>query len=201
VTGVLYAGLLELKQSLSIADEANDVDLERALEAASRYIDDYCGRQFSLTAPDTRLYYPDDAFVVRTPDLVTPTTVKVDADGDQTFSVTIPAADYELWPLNVERYQQVRVRWSADRAFTPGRYVQVVGTFGCVVGNAPPVAVKQATLIQAARYYKRSTEAPFGVLQNTDLGQYTRLSQSDPDVVALLAPWRLTSEGAAWVMV
>ena len=76
--------------------------------------------------------------------------------------------------------------------------MRVVGSFGCVVDGGPPVEVRQSALILASRLYKRA-EAPFGVLQNTDLGQYTRLSQTDPDVANLLAPWRLT--GASWVMV
>jgi hypothetical protein len=197
VTGTLYASLPELRQYLSIGDEASDLDLERALDAASRKIDGECGRVFALETAQTRLYYPASAWVVKTPDLVSATTVKTDPDGDQTFDTTLTAADYELWPLNEGRYQEIRIRPQADDSFTPGRYVQVVGTFGCVVDGGPPVEVRQAALILASRYYKRA-EAPFGVLQNTDLGQYTRLSANDPDVVALLAPWRLT--GSSWVM-
>jgi hypothetical protein len=198
VTGVLYATLQELKQYLAIGDAANDVDLERALDAGSRKIDGECGRTFGLLTAQTRLYYPESAWVVRTPDLVAVTTLKTDPDGDQTFDTTLTVADYELWPLNEGRYQEIRIRPSSDDSFTPGRYVQVVGSFGCVVDGGLPVEVRQAALILASRYYKRA-EAPFGVLQNTDLGQYTRLSTNDPDVVALLAPWKLT--GSSWVMV
>jgi hypothetical protein len=197
VTGTLYASLIELRQYLSIADEANDVDLERALDAASRKIDGECGRAFGLETAQTRLYYPQSAWVTKTPDLVAVTTLKTDPYGDQTFARTLAVTDYELWPLNEGRYQEIRIRSLAQYSFTTGRYVQVVGTFGCVVDGAPPVEVRQSALILASRYYKRS-EAPFGVLQNTDLGQYTRLSSSDPDVAALLAPWKLT--GASWVM-
>ena len=198
MTGTLYASLLELRQYLSIADEASDVDLERALDAACRKIDGECGREFALATAQTRLYYPASAWAVKTPDVVSLTSVKTDPEGDQTFSRTLELSDLELWPLNGARYQEIRVRPMADYAFTTGRYVQVVGSFGCVVDGGPPVEVRQAALVLASRYYKRA-EAPFGVLQNTDLGQYTRLSASDPDVVALLEPWRLT--GASWVMV
>jgi hypothetical protein len=198
VTGTLYASLPELKQYLAIGDAANDVDLERALDAASRKIDGECGRTFGLQTAQTRLYYPESAWSVRTPDLVAVTTLKTDPDGDQTFDTTLTVADYELWPLNEGRYQEIRIRPQADDSFTPGRYVQVVGTFGVVVDGGLPVEVRQAALILASRYYKRA-EAPFGVLQNTDLGQYTRLSTNDPDVVALLSPWRLA--GGSWVVV
>lgn len=198
MTGTLYCLLDELKQYLSITDEGNDVDLERALDAACRKIDGECGRTFALAAAQTRLYYPQSAWVVKTPDVVSLTSVKTDPDGDQTFSRTLDTADLELWPLNEDRYQEIRVRPLADYAFTPGRYVQVVGSFGCVVDGGPPVEVRQAALILAARLYGRK-DAPFGILQSTDLGQFTRLSQSDPDVATLLKPWTLT--GASWVMV
>lgn len=198
MTGVLYATLQELKQAVGIADAANDVDLERALESASRYVENYCDRVFSLLTAQTREYYPESAARVLTPDLVAVTTLKVDTDGDRTFPTTVAASDYQLWPLNQGRYQEVRIWPLADDVFVPGRLVQVVGTFGCVVDGGPPVEVRQATLLMASRYYKRVGEAPFGVLQNTDLGQYTRLSANDPDVAALLAPWSLKS---AWVAV
>jgi hypothetical protein len=198
VTGTLYASLPELKQYLAIPDEASDVDLERALDVASRKIDGECGRAFGLETAQTRLFYPQSAWVTKTPDLVAVTTLKTDPYGDQTFARTLTTTDYELWPLNEGRYQEIRIRPLAQYSFTTGRYVQVVGSFGCVVDGGAPVEVRQSALILASRYYKRS-EAPFGVLQNTDLGQYTRLSQSDPDVSALLAPWRLT--GSSWVMI
>jgi hypothetical protein len=123
--------------------------------------------------------------------------LKTDTSGDRTYADTFASTDYELWPLTGPPYQEIRGWPTGNLLFTPGRYVQVVGTFGCVVDNQPPVEVRQATLLLAARYFKRG-EAPFGILQSTDLGQFTRLSQSDPDVATLLAPWKLA---ALWVAV
>lgn len=50
---------------------------------------------------------------------------------------------------------------------------------------AVPPQVAQATLIQAARLYKRK-ESPEGVLGNAEWGSI-RLSRVDPDVAALVA--------------
>jgi hypothetical protein len=198
VTGVLYALLPELKQSLAITDAASDVDLERALDAASRWIDEYTGRVFHLQTAQTKDYYPSGTDVVRVADLVAVTTIHVDTAGNRTYSTALSPADYELWPLGGPPYQEVRM-WplAGTRSFSPGRRVRIVGTFGCVVDGAAPVAVREATLILASRYYKRG-EAPFGVLASVDLGQFERITREDPDVVSLLGPWRLTSN---WVLV
>ncbi len=199
MTGTLYATLIELRQVLDIGDAANDVDLERALEAGARWIDAYCGRTFALQTAQTRYYYPKDAERLEVVDLVTVTSLDVDTAGTRTYSTALTAADYELWPLGGPPYQEVRI-WplASTRAFSPGKRVRIVGSFGCTVAGGAPVEVRQANLLLAARYYKRVREAPFGVLQNTDLGQYTRLSGTDPDVVALLGDWRLTQ---SWVAV
>ena len=199
MTGTYYASLLELKQTLDISDAANDVDLERALEAGARWIDAYCGRTFSTATAQTRYYYPQDAERLAVVDLVSVTSIAVDTAGTRPFSTTLTASDYELWPLDGPPYQEVRI-WplATTRSFSPGKQVRVVGAFGATVDGQPPVEVRQANLLLASRYYKRAREAPFGVLQSTDLGQFTRLSGSDPDVVALLGKWRLTQ---SWVLV
>jgi hypothetical protein len=198
VTGTLYCSLQELKQSLAITDATSDVDLERALDAASRAVEGFTGREFFLRTATTRLYYPEDGYRVLTPDLVAVTTLKVDEDGDRTYAQTIASTDYELWPLDGPPYQEVRIWPLSNDTLVPGRYVQIVGSFGALVDGAAPVAVRQATLLLASRYYKRG-EAPFGVLSAVDLGQYARIAKEDPDVATLLQPWSLT--GSSWTMV
>jgi hypothetical protein len=199
VTGVLYVSLIELKQVLAVEDAASDVDLERALEAASRYVESYCGRTFALATAQTKDYYPDSAERVQVVDLVSVTSIAVDTSGTRTYSTVLSASDYELWPLDGPPYQEVRM-WplATTHSFSPGRRVRIVGTFGAAVDGGAPVEVRQAVLLLASRYFKRAREAPFGILQSTDLGQFTRLSGNDPDVVALLNPWRLVGN---WVAV
>jgi hypothetical protein len=67
--------------------------------------------------------------------------------------------------------------------------IQVVGVFGW---SAIPAAIRQATVILAMRLFKR-LDSPMGVISN-DLGSM-RVGRVDPDVEALLSPFRKVSAG------
>lgn len=191
-----YVELERLKESLAIEDTDSDDVLRRSLDAATTWIDNYTGRTFTLDAEDTtRYFYPNREGIVDLPDLVTVTSIKLDTVGDRTYSTTLAAAEYEFRPIDGPPFTEVRMWPTSSRAFISTERVQIVGTFGW---PSVPKPVEQACLILASRYYKRG-EAPFGVLQNTDLGQYTRISKEDPDVVSLLGPYRVT--GSSWVLV
>lgn len=204
-----YASLDELKQQLDISDDDNDVDLQRALDAAATAIDHKAGRRFSVTAADeTKLYYPTSENELEVVDLIEITSIKTDSSGNRTYGTTLATTDYELLPYNDERYQRIRMWPTSSRAFGPGRLVQIVGRFGYVEGTVdiandilgtPPVGIRQANLLLAARLYKRK-EAPFGILSATDLGTYARLSAEDPDVLSLLRPYK-RSGVSTWVLV
>ena len=205
--------LNELKQQLDIdgADDDNDVDLQRALDAAAAAIDNACGRTFRLSSADeTKLYYPNTAWVLDVIDLVSVTSVKVDTDGDRTYATTLATTDYELLPYNEARYQQLRIWPTSSHTFSPGWLAQVVGRFGYVEGadvsdpdpanwipGTAPWPVKQANLLLGARYYKRR-EAPFGILSAADIGAFARLAREDPDVASLLQFYSLNT---SWVAV
>jgi hypothetical protein len=191
--------LSELKRYVGISDTADDDNLLRVIAAASDWITEYCGRTFEKDAADTtRLFYPTSTTTLDVPDLVTVTSIKTDSSGDRSYATALATTDYELLPLDGPPYDQVRIWPRSSKSFEVGRLVQIVGKFGMDESSNPPPAVKQAALILSSRYYKRG-EAPFGVLQSTDLGQFTRISKEDPDVISLLAPYRLT--GASWVLV
>jgi hypothetical protein len=64
--------------------------------------------------------------------------------------------------------------------------VVITGTWGW---TAPPADVKRATLIMAARIFKRSREAPLGVVGFDLEGVSVRLPSVDPDVRTLLQPY------------
>lgn len=192
-----YSTLSDLKAYLSITDVNSDQQLLRVLEAASLWIDSYTGRVFAKDAADTtRTFYPNNDGTVSVPDLVSVTSLKTDSQGNHGFNTTLTVnTDYELLPLDGPPYDTVRIWPTSSKSFAPGRLVQIVGKFGYAVGTGAPAAVQQACLILAARYFKRA-EAPFGILQTVDLGQFTRISKEDPDVISLLAPYRVS-----WVAV
>lgn len=192
-----YASLSDVKHYLGIDDTGSDAQLLSVLEAASRWIDNYTGRVFSVDAADTtRYFYPESDQTVSVPDLRTITSIATDEDGDRTYARVLATTDYELLPTDGPPYRSIRIWPQSSYAFVPGYLVKIVGKFGYL---AVPAEVKQANLILASRYYRRA-EAPFGILQSVDLGQFTRISTQDPDVIALLQPYRVAG-GASWILV
>ena len=194
-----YCSLSDLKAYMSISDSASDAPLQRTLDAASRWIDQHTGRVFSLDATDTtRLFYPGRDGMLTVPDLVSIASIKTDTTGNRTYGTTLTTSDYQVMPLDGPPYQSIRIWPQSSDSFAYDRQVQIIGKFGYTVGGAAPAEVQQANLILATRLFKRA-EAPFGILQTIDLGQFTRISKEDPDVISLLAPYRVTS--GAWVAV
>jgi hypothetical protein len=204
---VSIATLAELKVWLTSngdLDTADDAGLQATLDATDRQIERWCGRRFTVETAVTKTFYPKSASEVEVTDLISLTSIASDAHGDRTFTTTFAPGEYELLPYLdamgalATRYQLVRTWPTTSKSFTPGRLVRIIGNFGYVEasGEAPP-DVKQAELVQAARLWKRR-ETPLGVLSNTDLGTFERLSKADPDVQALLAPYSRTT---TWVLV
>jgi hypothetical protein len=193
--------LQEYKAAAGISDTTNDPQIQRALNAATRVIEFETGRKFELSAADeTRYYYANADGTLDLVDLVTVTSIAVDTVGDRTYATALATTDYELRPLNDGRYSELRIWPTSSKSFSIGRRVRIIGKFGYVVNGAAPDDVKQACFLLAQRYFLRK-DAPFGVLQATDLGQFERLSARDPDVVELLKPYVASSPSAGFVVV
>jgi hypothetical protein len=187
-----YATLAELKAVMRIptADTVDDSLLETSIEAASRQLDGFCERVF-YTNSGTRVYMPNDSFVCETDDIVTITRLRTASDG-KAFDTTWATDDYQLEPLNgraggiVTPATQIR---AVDDLLFPTyggeATVEIVGTFGW---SAVPIAIKQAVLMLAQRQFKRY-DSPLGVAGVGDLG-IMRVSRIDPDVQALVSPFR-----------
>lgn len=191
-----YCTLADLKAAARITDSVDDSLLEISIEAASRQIDGFCNRVF-YSSTGTRVYQNQDSFVCETDDIISITTLKISTDGVN-FDTTWKTSDYQLEPLNgisgglVQPYTRIRAIgdylfpiWSVSSVYTNKAAVQVVGTFGW---SAVPVAVKQAAILLSMRQFKRY-DAPMGVMGFGDLGAI-RVGRTDPDVEALLAPFR-----------
>jgi hypothetical protein len=196
-----YATLAELKAALRLTDSIDDSLLELAIESASREIDGYCERVFFSTSA-TRIYAPQNIYLVETDDIVSVTSVKTSTDG-LTFDTTLASTDYQLEPLNglaggiSTPFNQIRAigdyLWPAytpQTIFHLEASVQVVGVFGF---SAIPTAIRQATVILAMRIFKR-LDSPLGIAGFGDMGQM-RVGRFDPDVEALVAPFRKVSAG------
>lgn len=192
-----YGTVAELKAALGIGDVADDAALGVALEAASRMIDDHAGRFFYKVAGSVNANVPtkpatwnmielpfdiataEGLALTGSPDLVGKVLYLYNSE----FGLTANLAYRELSTSNgVGPF----VVGAAVGVTGPGRMI-VTGWFGW---PRVPAAVKQATLIQAARLFSRR-HSPYGVAGSPEAGSEMRLlSRLDPDVEALLRPFR-----------
>lgn len=189
-----YLTLDELKvASETIGVSFIDYDGKRSVTAASRAIEEYCGRRFWLDADTTNVRYftPLDNYSVQVDDLVSLGTVQVDYDGAGTFSTPWAATDFTFYPLNAaadgKPYEELRLRRPAYSY--PGLpcwegSVKVTGQFGW---PDVPEQVKSATTLLATKLVKRVREAPFGVVSVID-NLAIRVISSDPEFRMLLDP-------------
>lgn len=197
-----YATREELKLHLSIEadDTSRDALLDRALKAASRGIDKATGRPsrgFWLDdAPTARTYRLDGRLVYRREDHL----LLVDEIGDDTGllvetgtgSSWSPLTGYETTPDNaladgrpITGLLRIRATWG-----TATTRIRVTARFGW---PTIPDDITEACLIQASRLFKRK-DSPEGVMGSAEWG-VVRLSRRDPDVWALIEPYRIDGFG------
>jgi hypothetical protein len=191
----LYMELEEFKTSLSLTGQTYaDQDIQTALQAASRAVDDMTNRRFFLdiNANQVRTYSPHSCETVPIDDLVTLTSVLVDYDGDGTFEQTwTQNTHFVLEPLNApaDGFPWTTIRRHPRSTYYFSGYprsVQVTGQFGW---TAPPAGVKAATAQIAARVLKIMREAPFGVASLGMDGAAIRVSRYMPEVEMSLGPY------------
>ena len=191
-----YASLADLKDTdvLQFTDTSHDAILEREINAASRAIDEWCGRFFYPVTPAEAHYFTaDEHDYVKIHDVYTTTgfVLKTDLDGDGTFETTWASTDYNLWPyspVNNEPYTMIEVAAAGQYAFpTIPKGVEVTASFGWA---AVPNAINQACVMLANRLHKRNSTI-LGQAGATAVGAITlRIPRIDPDVEMLLKPYR-----------
>jgi hypothetical protein len=189
-----YATLQELKTWLGITGATDDARLELAIEGASRAIDTECSRRFFATTL-TKFFATDDPMRFDVDDdLLSVTSIDIDLTGLRAYTA-LSVTDYELEP-EVAPYRQVFIAPGSSQSFPveQRRAVRVVGSWGYNATGSHPQAVNRACLILATRYFKRK-DAPFGVLGTPELG-FMRVTSRDPEVRALLQPYRRYEMGA-----
>lgn len=198
--GPLTNVYVELEQFKSTADLGGysfmDGDIQVALAAASRAIDEACERRFypDTDALQVRYYNPLTDGFVRIDDLITLTSLKTDPGGDATYEETWASTDYILSPQNAVAlgmpYQYIERHPVGDYYFTPSTYpntIQVTGKFGWAT---VPAQITAATTIFAGKLLKRMRESPSSAGDAASLGgAAVRLTGRDPDVAALIGPF------------
>lgn len=186
-----YADLDDLKKTLELTgQDFADPDLELAIGAASRQIDEHTGRYFYVDSEaQERFFSPRVGRRVKIDDLVELESVATDPRRDRSFDEEWEADDYLLSPLNASSDGQPWTHLEARRTLAlpcGANTLRVTGRFGW---PRVPDQVRQACAILATRLMRRSREATFGVASFGELGAM-RISTTDPDVAALLAPFR-----------
>lgn len=185
-----YATPAELKNTLGIGDSQDDTEVQRALDAASRLVDDYTSRSFNVvdTAVDTdksaRLFTPKGPRLLIIDDAAAIDTVEVDSGG----WTVVDAADWLAEPANADTEGGVFTRlfgsWPGAR-----QSVRVTAWFGW---PALPETVTQAVILQASKILKSAKEAPFGVapLPSIDGGGIRMMNKLHADAELMLSGFR-----------
>lgn len=190
-TTTLYTDLATLNLQIGAQNTADTVLLNAALEAASRRIDKRCGRRFYADAVATaRTINPrgnavrtDDGDQLLVPDIssLTGLVVEVGTSGGTYTAVT----DYETGPDNALA-DDAAIEWLlrlGSGCWSTGRHgrVRITAKWGW---PAVPPEVVEATLLLAARLYKRKS-SPDGTAGVGEWGPI-RVSKLDPDVESLI---------------
>lgn len=205
-----YASIEMFKAYLRIpeSDEIDDAELTRALATASTEVDQICSRTFTPPAVDpvTRFSYPIfdrkiSRWVVPIADLFDLTDMTVDTwtAANDDWTTDVPVADLRFRPLNAavqgEPYEAFILPGGASFPSvqdTTESLVKVTARFGW---PAVPAQVEEATLIQAARVFKRR-DATFGIVSDPAGTESARL-KSLVDVDAVLALQGLVKQWGA----
>ena len=194
-----YCTLAQVKAGLRITDSVDDTLLEMAVESASRAIDSYCNRVFYSTGTAVVRYYsPQDSYLCDIDDLVSLTSLYTNSDETQSsYNIQWTSEDRQLEPLNGLADGQptpfTRIRAIGEYTFQTlngEASVKVTGVFGY---SAVPIAITQATVIQASRIYKR-LDSPLGIISG-ELGTMRVGTRLDPDVAQLVDGFRKVRMG------
>ena len=198
-----YRTVSELKGWLGLSGSGQDTNLGYALDAATAAIDAYAGRQFDIdSAVVTRLYdcefmdYADVDDIATTTGLIVKT---LNADGSVAETLTLNT-DYYLAPYNSDKVEPVmpftKIVMAIDKSgkVLPTEHRQGLSVTAKFGFSAVPDAIKQATLIQASRFFQRKN-SPMGFSGNPETGQpaVVFLSELDPDVKNLIKPFKKTT--------
>ena len=192
-----YCTLAEMKTYLGLSGSGQDDNLENAVDSASREIDAICGRFFYQTSSEAKYFTPINALYVDVPDISSPSGLALlidttdDGSHDKTLTIntdfyTAPLdAGNEVAGVQAQPITQIKIldTRSSER-FNPTIVKQVKIT--CQWGwSTVPHAIKQATLLQATRLFKRK-DSPFSTYGNPETGTGELFNKFDPDAMKLI---------------
>jgi len=192
-----YCTLAEIKTYLGLSGSGQDDNLENAIESTSREIDAICGRFFYQTTSEAKYFTPVNPIYLEVPDISTPSglAVLIDTNDNGTHDTTLTInTDFYTSPLDAGndvdgvQYQPITeikildTRSSERFDTTIVKQVKVTCQWGW---SAVPHAIRQATLIQATRLFKRK-DTPFTVYGSEQTGTVELFQKFDPDAMKLI---------------
>ena len=186
-----YLTTADLKAYVRITDTVDDAQIALAVTAASRAVDRATNRQFGLVAaPAARKYTARwdkeiCRYVVDIDDLMTVVGLTVTGENG-----AIDAFDKQPGNAEFKSFPWTRFVVKPESTTLPTLKEDGVTVTARYGWTAVPVAVQQATLLQASRFFTRR-QAPYGVAGSPELGSELRLlARVDADVEVVLGPYR-----------
>lgn len=192
-----YVTSADLKSYLRITNTNDDAEIALAIPAASRAVDRETGRQFGVVAAAAQRFYTGRwdrrlcRWVVEIDDLMSTSNfaaITVDSEG-----VTLGTIDdYVLEPRNAAAksrpWTQMLIR--PNSTYKPSGARDEVAVTALWGWTAVPDTIKQATLLQASRFFARRN-SPWGIAGSPDDGSEMRLlARVDPDVAVMLGSYK-----------
>lgn len=173
---------------------------ERVIEAVSRKVEQYCGRQFYATGTGTTRHFTAEwADLLVVPDLISidSSGLVTDEDGDRTYERTWQTTDYDLLPFNAselsEPYTSLVVTPRGSYSFPlVDKGVKIAGNWGW---STTPPQIVEAVFLESARVWQEA-HSPSGVVQSGQFGQWVIQPQLHPTTLALIADYRRDLSGA-----
>ena len=172
--------------------------LASCVTRASRAIDAYLKRApgaFAVTTDSTRYFDGTGGAVLWPGEFISVTSLSVAETGDFTAYTLWPATDYVLWPYNAAAegmpYERIDIDTLYGTKTMFSRYrkaVKIIGKFGFSV--TVPDEVQAATIIEAARLFKRGQSGYQDYGGNPALGQVRVTAELDPQAAQILAAAR-----------
>ena len=173
-----YVTLAEFRDHLGpiAQSQTNDAMLALALAAAEESVNQHCGRTFGAVGASETRTFDGGSCRILIDDCSAFTAVTHSVDRTTFSAVTVTPW---LEPANTSPKTTLVATSPFDR------WVRVTGTFGY---GSTPSSVKTATLIKAARIFKRR-ESPTGVEGSSEFGLVRITRGEDADCVLLLSPY------------
>ena len=157
-----YCTLPQLKGRLNITDGSDDAELERCIEAASRFIDRDRRRVFYTTS-ETRYWTPKHADKLWIDDAASVTTVEVATNTGLSYSEWTVDTDYFTEPFNSVDgpIMKIVLAPSSSKYFVPflRKSAKITAVFG--YASSVPRDIEQACVLLSQYVWLRK-DAPFG---------------------------------------